>query len=207
MAALEGHEMLTLSDVVVSGAFSVRRSLERITGLDLTRIDEDGWRDITIEYAVLHLYLMTEYAQQVLDEYMVGNVMGEIATGVTEGLANRLSTTRAQRKTMVKSFGETYSQRLEQYAKQPIVVDPEAGDQVEVNSFDKLTGTVFGTFVENLVLHLFADQDCLLPPKTPLDLWIDSLARAEAWSHVYAPLLDLIQAKLKVEPAAPAPQT
>lgn len=200
MGTLEGHEMLTLSDVVVSGAFSVRGSLERITGLDLARIDDRGWSDLTIEYAVLHLFLMTEYARQVLDEYMVGNVMGEIADGVTQGLAERLAPTRAKRREVMKAFGETYAERLAQYAKQPVVVDPEAGDRVEVTSFERLRGTVFGTFVDNLVLHLFSGQDCTLPPNTPIDLWLDSLARAEAWSHVYAPLLDLIQAKLKVEP-------
>src|SRR5690606_23234099 len=149
----------TLSDVVVSGAFSVRGSLERITGLDLGRIDEKGWRDLTIEYAVLHLFLMSEYAHQVLEEYMVQNVMGEIADAVVQGLADRLAASRAQRREIIETFKQVHADREAVYAKQPMVIDPEAGDHVEVTSFEKLHGTVYGTFVQHLVLHLFAGQD------------------------------------------------
>lgn len=188
MPASDRHEVLTLSDVVVTSAFSVRASLARIAGLDIERIDEAGWTQLAIEYAVLHLFLISNQAHQVLEERVADEVVGQVAHRVTMGLADRLA--RNSRKV----FGRVFSERFVQYTSHPLLFDPDAGACVEIESFDRVRGTVYGRFVEHLAPVLSPGERGALPPQTLLDLWIDSLARAEAWSHVYAPLLDLIEA-------------
>lgn len=198
------HEVQTLADLVVSSACSVRTSLPRVLTLALDHVDEGSWNRVTIEYAVLHLYLLSEHAHQVLVEREAHSLVGEIADRVSQAVAHRLGTTLVDQRTVVVYFGETLKERFAAYHRQPIVVDPEAGEMVEIQSFDRVRGTVFGSFVETLGALLCAAPERNFPPDTALDLWLESLTRSEAFGRVYTPLIDLLAANASAAGASRA---
>lgn len=192
VGASSRHEILTLADLVVASACSIKSTLDGVPGLALDHIDGTGWIWVSVEYAVLNLYLLSEHAHQVLEEQEAFSAIGEIVDRVGQGLSRRLAATRDDRRTVVVFFGETLKKRFAAYQRQPMVVDPESGDMVEIESFDRLHGTVFGSFVEALAPLLCTSPAVELPPAARLDLWLDTLKRSEAFGRVYTPVIDLL---------------
>lgn len=194
------HEVLTLAELVVAGACAVRTSLSRALAIELDHVDEGSWNRLTVEYAVLHLYLLSEHAHQVLRESEAHSLIGEIADRVGHRVSHRLGATRTDQRAVVLFFGETLKERFASYHGQPIVVDPGSGEELVIESFERLRGTVFASFVEALVPLLSAGPG--LAPRTLLDLWLDSLNRSEAFGRVYTPVVDLFAANRSAPPVS-----
>lgn len=197
MASIARHEVQTLAEVLVASACEVRRSLGRATKLDLERVDDGSWNRLAVEYALLHLFLLSEHAHQVLEEAPALALVGEIADRVSTGLSRRLGACAIDKRAVSVYFGETLKERFSAYQRQPIVVDPNAGEMVEIDTFDRVRGTVFGTFVETLGPLLC--QGRAVPPAEALELWLDILTRAQTLGHVYTPVVDMVAVSLKAK--------
>lgn len=182
-------EIVTLANLVVDNACGIRSSLARVLALALDHVDVGSWNRVTAEQAVLHLYLLSEHAHQVLRERDAQAVVSEVADRVGQGLAHRLGRSRADQKEVVLYFGETLKARFASYRGQPIVVDPDSGETVDIESFESVRDTVFGSFVQAVATLLGK-----VPPGRMLDLWVDSLARSQAFGRVFTPVLDVVAA-------------
>jgi hypothetical protein len=198
--ATSRNAIQTLADVVLAGILAVRETLGRVPGLDVEHIEAGDWKHLEVEYGVLHLYLLSEHAHQVIEEAAAQSVIGEIADRISHGLAAQLATTRPEQRQITQWFGETLKTRFAAYRKLPMVVDPESGELVEVKDFERVRQTVFGSFVEALVPWLAHGPGKSLAAHAVLELWLDSLSRSEGWFRIYAPLLDLVAARIRADP-------